>query len=176
VRLCVPRPEDRGEFLALVRESRAFLRAWEPSVRDPDGSERFARLLERSRAPDARRWLVRRRGDGAIVGQVSLNHVVGGPFRNAALGYWLGVAHTGRGYMTQAVGLALRHAFGAMRLHRVEANLMPRNGASRGVVRRNGFRREGLSPRFLKIAGRWEDHERWAVLAEEWRAGRRRRR
>jgi ribosomal-protein-alanine N-acetyltransferase len=167
------RPEDRREFVALLRASRAHLRPWEPRVRDPDGSGRFARFLGARASPDARRWLVCRRSDGAIVGGVSLNHVVRGVFQNAAIGYWLGAAHTGRGHMTEAVRLAVGHAFRRMGLHRVEANVIPENRASKGVVRRAGFRKEGLSPRFLKIDGRWRDHERWAVLAEEWRSGRR---
>ncbi|HEY8105130.1 MAG TPA: hypothetical protein VIE46_03425, partial [Gemmatimonadales bacterium] len=66
----------------------------------------------------------------------------------------------------------LRVAFRRLRLHRVEANILPQNDASLALVRRAGFRREGRSPRYLKIAGRWRDHERWALLADEWRPSR----
>ena len=62
----------------------------------------------------------------------------------------------------------LRTAFRTLRLHRVEANIQPGNRASIALVERAGFRREGYSRRYLKIAGRWRDHERWALLAEEW--------
>ena len=74
--------------------------------------------------------------------------------------------------MTDALPLVLDHAFGALGLHRVEANIMPTNRPSLALVRRAGFRREGLSPRYLKIAGRWRDHERWALLAEDWQRAR----
>ena len=80
-----------------------------------------------------------------------------------------------RGYMTEALALVLRRAFGPLRLHRVEANIQPGNRASIALVRRAGFRREGLSRRYLKIGGRWRDHERWALTVEEWRPRRTRR-
>ena len=75
--------------------------------------------------------------------------------------------------MTEAMELLLRHAFGPLKLHRVEANVQPGNVASRALVRRTGFRKEGFSPRYLKVRGRWRDHERWAITAEDFRkAGR----
>ena len=72
--------------------------------------------------------------------------------------------------MTEALQLGLRHAFRVLDLHRVEANIMPGNRASIALVKRAGFRREGYSARYLKIAGHWADHERWALTVEDWRA------
>lgn len=69
--------------------------------------------------------------------------------------------------MSEALDLTLRHAFGALRLHRVEANVQPDNTASIALVRRAGLRLEGFSPRYLKVAGRWRDHERWAITVED---------
>ena len=72
--------------------------------------------------------------------------------------------------MTAALPLVLRHAFGRLKLHRVEANIQPVNVASIRLVRRAGFEREGYSPRYLKIGGRWRDHERWAMTRERYNA------
>ena len=100
---------------------------------------------------------------------INVSEIVRGPFRSAYLGYYAFVPHAGRGYMTEALTLALRWAFRGLRLHRVEANIQPGNQASRALVRGLGFRREGFSRRYLKVAGRWRDHERWALVAEDWR-------
>jgi ribosomal-protein-alanine N-acetyltransferase len=117
-----------------------------------------------------RTFLVVRREDRAIVGVFNLSQIFLGNFRSAYLGYWVGAPYAGQGYMTEGLALLLRHAFGPLRLHRVEANLQPGNVASRALARRAGFRLEGFSPRYLKIAGRWRDHERWAITVEDFRA------
>ena len=77
--------------------------------------------------------------------------------------------------MRDGLELVLRHAFLELALHRLEANIQPGNAASIALARGAGFQREGFSPRYLKIGGRWRDHERWAMLAEEWRERRQRR-
>jgi ribosomal-protein-alanine N-acetyltransferase len=111
------------------------------------------------------------RSSGALVGVINLNEIVRGSFQGAYLGYYGFLPHVGRGYMREGLRLVLRRAFGELRLHRVEANIQPENRASLALVRGLGFRREGFSPRYLKVAGRWRDHQRWALLAEEWRRG-----
>ncbi len=176
--LTEPTGRDKSEYVKLREESRAWLEPWEPTIEGPDGvpEDRFAedafdRLLSSASTPMARRFLVRLAGDrgrGELIGQVSLNNIARGAFQCASLGYWIGHRHAGRGYMTEALSLAISLAFGPMGLHRVEANIIPTNEPSRALVKRLGFRLEGLSPRFLRIAGRWQDHERWALTSEEW--------
>jgi ribosomal-protein-alanine N-acetyltransferase len=121
--------------------------------------------------PSRHRLLVRRRADDAILGVVNLNEIVRGSFQSAYLGYYAFRPHSGQGYMTEGLALVLRHAFEGLGLHRLEANIQPGNRHSRGLVRRLGFRKEGFSPRYLKIGGRWRDHERWAIVREAWTAG-----
>jgi ribosomal-protein-alanine N-acetyltransferase len=101
---------------------------------------------------------------------MSLSQIFRGGFQNAYLGYYIGAKHAGQGYMTEALRLALRYAFEHLKLHRLEANIQPANVASIALVKRAGFIREGYSRRYLKICGRWRDHERWAMLAEDWKA------
>ena len=76
--------------------------------------------------------------------------------------------------MTEGMALALDVAFGKLDLHRVEVNIQPTNARSLALAQRIGFTREGFSRRYVKIAGRWRDHVRYAMLAEDWAKLRRR--
>jgi ribosomal-protein-alanine N-acetyltransferase len=172
VALAKPSRRDGEEYLALVRSSWAFLRPWmvtPPPGWEPDDPRFFEFLLRANEGDRSLKCFVRRREDDALIGVVNYNEIVRGPFQNAYLGYWIGAAYARQGYMTEALALALDHAFGPMGLHRVEANVIPGNRASNALARRLGFRREGLSPRYVKIAGRWQDHVRWALRADEWK-------
>lgn len=170
LRLAFPRRRDQDEFLALNRASRTFHRGW---ASPPTTPEQFARLLASTRRSDFASLLIRRRADEAILGAIEISQVVRGAFRSAYLGYQIGAPHARQGYMTEALELALAYAFGPLALHRLEANIQPANAPSLALVRRLGFTCEGYSPRYLKVRGRWRDHERWAMLAEAWRTRRR---
>jgi [ribosomal protein S5]-alanine N-acetyltransferase len=102
------------------------------------------------------------------MGVCNLSQIFLGNLKSAFLGYWIGATFAGQGYMTEALDLVLSYAFENLRLHRVEANIQPENVDSKALVRRIGFRLEGFSPRYLKVAGRWKDHERWAICRDDW--------
>lgn len=103
-----------------------------------------------------------------LVGVININNIIRGAFRSAFLGYYGFADFAGQGLMSEGMRLVLRHAFTRLKLHRLEANIQPQNHASQMLVRSCGFVREGYSRRYLKIAGEWRDHERWAILAEDW--------
>ena len=102
--------------------------------------------------------------DGELAGAIHLTNIVMGAFCSGYLGYYAFAGFEGRGLMTAGLNAVVRHAFTDLRLHRVEANIQPANSASIALVQRCGFQREGFSPKYLKIGGRWRDHERWARL------------
>lgn len=165
VRLETPSAARQRDFLAAVRRSR--------------------RLHGRFASPPAtpiayRSWLARLNGtthvghfvvesSGDLVGVVNLSEIVRGAFQSGYLGYYAFAPHAGRGLMAGGMRQVIARAFGELGLHRVEANIQPGNAASLALVARLGFRREGYSCRYLKINGRWRDHERWALLREDWK-------
>jgi [ribosomal protein S5]-alanine N-acetyltransferase len=161
-----PAPSDRAEFISLMRGSRSFHRPWATAPTDDD---RFDAYLTDSRRPDFEAMLVCRAEDLAILGFFNLSQIVRRSFHSAYLGYAVGKPYAGHGYMREGIELVLRRAFVDLRLHRIEANIQPENHASIALARGAGFQREGFSPRYLKIGGRWRDHERWAILADDWR-------
>jgi len=166
VELVVPGPGCEQEFLALVARSADLHMGWVQPPSDPDA---YARYLRRISLLNHRGFVAREIASGRVVGVVNLNDIVLGSLRSASLGYYGFESATGGGRMTEAVGQAIDHGFGELGLHRLEANIQPGNGPSRALVQRLGFRLEGFSPRFLYVAGAWRDHERWAVLSDDWR-------
>lgn len=164
-----PTKRDMEEFLALIRRSRHLHRGL---VTPPTTPGQFTSSLRRWRKSDSSCFLVCSVEDGTILGLINLSQIFMGGFKSAYMGYYTGAPFAGRRFMTEAIQLMLRYAFRDLKLHRIEANIQPQNAASIALVRRAGFRREGYSPRYLKISGRWRDHERWTILAEDWKAKR----
>jgi [ribosomal protein S5]-alanine N-acetyltransferase len=167
VSLSKPTTGDCDEFIAAARSSRDAVLPW---VDPPDSRERYAAYLSRSARAEFECFLVRHRGCGGLVGFVNINNIVRGGFQSGYLGYAGFATHRGRGLMSAGVAAVVSTAFASLGLHRLEANIQPANTRSVALVRRLGFRREGLSPHYLMVDGQWRDHERWAVLADEWPA------
>ena len=111
--------------------------------------------------------VARETATSALVGVVSLENIVAGAFLSADLSYYGMVETGGRGLMTGALRLALRHGFHQLGLHRIEAAVRPENAPSARLLQRLGFRLEGVSPEYLWVDGAWRDHDRYALLRRE---------
>jgi ribosomal-protein-alanine N-acetyltransferase len=153
---------DEREFIAASRRSRALHRPW---VLPPATPAAFRAYLARMAEPGNRAFAVRRRDTDALVGVIAVTNIVLRLFRSAYLGYYAFVGHERQGLMREGLDAVVRSAFGSMKLHRLEAAIQPGNRSSIALVKACGFAKEGYSPRYLKIGGRWRDHERWAIIA-----------
>jgi [ribosomal protein S5]-alanine N-acetyltransferase len=176
-----PVQRDATPFLSAVRASKRLHKPWVQPPSTPSRFSTYVRLFSGPRSRDNQHAthigiLVCRREDHAPVGVFNFSAIVRGAFQSAYLGYYGFAEHAGQGYMREGLALALRVGFATLRLHRIEVNVQPKNTPSISLVRRGGFSREGFSPRYIKIAGRWRDHERWALLAEDWRVAHKRKR
>ncbi|MBI3349680.1 MAG: GNAT family N-acetyltransferase [Burkholderiales bacterium] len=150
---------DATAFTAAARVSRRLHRPW---VQPPCDAAAFERHLARFDGKAHHGFVVE--ADGELAGAIHLTQIILGAFCSGYLGYYAFAGFEGRGLMTQGLTAAVRHAFKDLGLHRVEANIQPGNAASIALVKRCGFQLEGYSPKYLKIAGRWRDHERWAKV------------
>ena len=159
-----PRASDETQYLAAVRRSRKLHRPWVSPVASPRAFR--AKLGSR---PSHASFFIFLRESKALTGVVDVTEIVRGCFQSAYLGYFAFEPHANRGFMREGLAQVIGHAFGEMGLHRLEANIQPGNEASLALVKALGFRREGFSPRYLKVNRRWKDHERWAILSEDWR-------
>ncbi len=159
----------------LLREyllrNKSFLEQWEPK-RDPEyfKIESIEKMLESEKqtadAMQALSLYIFRKDDGKLIGNVKLSSIVYGIFLSCFTGYKLDKDEQGKGYMTEALSEAIRIGFEEYGLHRIEANIMPRNKASKKVVKKLGFKKEGKAKKYLKINGIWEDHIHYVLLNE----------
>ncbi len=159
-----PTASDTTQFIVAVRASRSLHR---PYTSPPDTPERFLAYLDRATQASYAGLLVCARDDTGteqFVGGINISNIIRGPLQSAFVGYQAFAGFDGRGLMTQGLNLAVVHAFKKLKLHRLEANIQPSNAASIALVRRCGFVQEGFSPRYLKLGGKWCDHERWAIV------------
>jgi ribosomal-protein-alanine N-acetyltransferase len=170
--LRAPQIADHAAWARLRGASEAFLTPWEPTWPPDDLGRAAFRLRVRRVAQDmaadaAYGFLVTRQADGEILGGVTLSQIRRRVALTGTLGYWIGEPHARRGHMFRAVGLALDFAFGSLGLRRMEAACLPHNAASVALLEKAGFRREGCAREYLQIAGRWQDHALYAMLARE---------
>lgn len=167
--------ELRRRDVRAWREVRArnveWLSPWEATV-PPDSGEAVpsfgqmvARFREEARSGRTLAWAMTL--DGRLVGQVTVAGITMGSLRGASIGYWIDSRVAGLGLTPMAVAMACDHCFQVLRLHRIEIVIRPENAASRRVVQKLGFRREGARPGYLHIDGAWRDHEVFALNAEE---------
>jgi len=164
-----PMIRDFEAWASLRRESRAFLKPWEPAwSRDHLSSRAFRNRVawsERTiRQGEAVPLLLIRREDEDVIGGVTLSNIRRQPAEAGTLGYWTGERHARQGYMTEALNALRDYTFAVVELSRLEAACLPDNLASRRLLERCQFKYEGVAQAYLQIDGRWRNHVLYACL------------
>ena len=169
---------DYEAWAEVRRRCRDWLVKWEPRPRGaPLPAEDRASFAARCAIRERERQMGTGYGFGVFVdrqfgGEITLSSIQRGPFQTGHIGYWVDRTLAGHGYTPEAVVVVLRFAFEVITLHRVEISIIPRNQPSLRVVEKLGLRPEGIAQKYLEIDGEWEDHAKFAVTSEEWRARR----
>lgn len=172
VLLRLPQMSDFEEWSALREASRAFLVPWEPTWPADDLTRssfrrRLKRYGEDQRSDLAYPYFIFRQEDQRLVGGLTLTNIRRGVAQAGSLGYWMGAAYAGQGYMTAAVRALVPFAFSTLKLHRIEAACIPENAASVRLLEKTGFVREGYAREYLCINGSWQDHLLYAQVRHE---------
>ncbi|WP_134679786.1 GNAT family N-acetyltransferase [Paracoccus ravus] len=166
--LRLPAHGDYDAWSALRTVSRDFLTPWEP-VWAPDhlSKKSFTNRVywaQRANRNGTALPLFLVRHDGTLLGAITLDNIRRGPAQSATIGYWIGQPHARQGFMREAIGALVNHAFAGMDLSRIEAACLPENVASRGALERAGFKYEGVAQSYLQINGRWRNHVLYSNL------------
>jgi [ribosomal protein S5]-alanine N-acetyltransferase len=158
------RSKDQREYLFAAQQS---LRSIEPWIGIPTSPKSFTKFVREVSSPSDRAYLIRRASDNTLVGVVEIRDIFKGYFKCGYLIYYAFDGFRGQGYMKEGLTLAIQKAFQKLKLHRLEANIQPSNHSSIGLAKSVGLKYEGYSPKFLKINGAWQDHERWALINDK---------
>lgn len=159
-----PQLSDKSALLSAMKRSEMLHHPW---VKAPLTIQEFQAFIKRSTQDNQKSYLVLVENEN-IAGVFNINEIVRGLFQSAYLGFHAVADYADKGYMSVGLKLILNKIFTELELHRVEANIQPQNINSINLVKANGFKKEGFSPRYLKINGVWCDHERWAITYEDW--------
>lgn len=161
--------DDAPVLAGLLRLNRDFLAPWEPLRPDDyftdDGQKAVveAALMLYDQGTSLPHVILD--DSDRVVGRITLNGIVRGPFQSCSVGYWVCEAANGRGVATAAVGDVKRIAFEELGLHRIQGETLLHNFRSQRVLERSGFVRFGMAPTYLNIAGEWQDNFMYQVVS-----------
>lgn len=166
--------ESHAKFvLDYYYRNKDFLNEWEPLKQEEFYTIAYQKKQLKAEFKNIeggnafRLWLFKKEDDSKIIGSIGFNNIVRGAFLSCHLGYKLDEAEINKGYITEAINKGIEIVFNDLKLHRIEANVMPRNKRSLRVLEKLGFYNEGLAYKYLKINGKWEDHIHMVLLNDK---------
>lgn len=155
------------DYLDAAHRSRELHRGFVTAAATP---REYRDYLRRARRGDQESYFVIAAESRELAGVVNVTDIVREPQPSGRLGYYAFVPHAGNGLMREGLVHVINLAFLELGLTRLDANIQPGNRRSLTLVARLGFQRDAEARGYLKIGGRWRDHERWSLRAVDWRA------
>jgi len=162
--------EDAETLHNLNLRNREFFQKYEPTIEDDfyilDTQRRIIKDKKKHSEEGRQHCFgIFLKSNDELLGDVSLFQINRGALQSCLVGYTLDKEHNGNGYATEAVSLAVKFAFDELKLHRIEAGVMPENVGSIRVLEKVGFHKEGIAQKNVKINGKWEDHQMLAIIS-----------
>ena len=169
-----PKRRDALKWQKLRMSSKSFLVPWEPSWDASSCSRRaYLRYFKNSNylanMDRAYSFLIFKTDDKTLLGGINVGNVRRGVSQSASLGYWIGEKHSRNGYMKEALNLLIPSLFIDLRLNRIEAATLEENIASKNLLKKIGFKKEGVLRKYLKINGTWRDHILYGLLENDFK-------
>jgi len=169
-----PRRRDALKWQKLRMSSKSFLVPWEPSWDASSCTRRaYLRYFKNSNylanMDRAYSFLIFKTDDKTLLGGINVGNVRRGVAQSASLGYWIGEKHSRNGYMKEALKLLIPSLFVDLRLNRIEAATLEENIASKNLLKKIGFKKEGVLRKYLKINGTWRDHILYGLLENDFK-------
>ena len=167
-----PKRRDALKWQKLRMSSKSFLVPWEPSWDASSCTRRaYLRYFKNSNylanMDKAYSFLIFKTDDKTLLGGINIGNVRRGVSQSASLGYWIGEKHSRNGYMKEALMLLIPSLFIDLRLNRIEAATLEENIASKNLLKKIGFKKEGVLRKYLKINGTWRDHILYGLLEND---------
>jgi len=169
-----PKRRDALKWQKLRISSKSFLVPWEPSWDASSCTRRaYLRYFKNSNylanMDRAYSFLIFKTEDKTLLGGINVGNVRRGVSQSASLGYWIGEKHSRNGYMKEALKLLIPSLFVDLRLNRIEAATLEENIASKNLLKKIGFKKEGVLRKYLKINGTWRDHILYGLLENDFK-------
>jgi len=169
-----PKRRDALKWQKLRMSSKSFLVPWEPSWDASSCTRRaYLRYFKNSNylanMDRAYSFLIFKTEDKTLLGGINIGNVRRGVSQSASLGYWIGEKYSRNGYMKEALKLLIPSLFVDLRLNRIEAATLEDNIASKNLLKKIGFKKEGVFRKYLKINGAWRDHILYGLLESDFK-------
>ena len=167
-----PEKGDWKEWAELRQKSRLFLQPWEPiwpkNYLTKDFFERFINQTHNSiKNKTSYTFFIFHKKSKTFMGGINLTNIKNELYKSIAIGYWMGINFTGKGYMQDSIKNICEFCFNNLSLNRIEAACLPKNIVSKRVLTKSGFVIEGYAKKYLEINGKFEDHILFAKLKKK---------
>ncbi len=169
-----PKRRDALKWQKLRMSSKSFLVPWEPSWDASSCTRRaYLRYFKNSNylanMDRAYSFLIFKTDDKTLLGGINIGNVRRGVSQSASIGYWIGEKYSRNGYMKEALKVLIPSLFIDLRLNRIEAATLEENIASKNLLKKIGFKKEGVLRKYLKINGTWRDHILYGLLENDFK-------